>query len=1226
VVASLLGAGAGCSDPGGGGARLASQGDAGGGSAGDATADAEAGTPASDAGAQPGDAVSDAGGDAIEAGAPAQAKDFSCRPAQSSQPLPARSSVTAGNADAGTVAIYLTDTLFYTNFSSACGGCHVSDSRGNWHVTRATFAQMVTQPILAQRIKSDDPSMMMPPPPPLGTGIPFSQRDPGTDPIYQLASLLQDWIKIGSDDNQFPLTSQPDTGDATMDFAVTPQLGAQLTNIGSCVPGRDLYATDENTMNRMDLLFARATDVSDLPATLSQTDLVTLDSAALARDGVISYAPAYPLWSDDAGKMRYVRVPRGQHVTFDAATQTFQIPRNTRFYKTFLKKVTDLSGNQTYRKIETRLIVSRPDQQTANGPAAETAIFGTYVWNDDETEAVLWNERLNDGTGFKDELLVYTTDEPAEQDVIADAPPGVDINDWGNIKHPGLFRHYAIPSSQRCTECHMGSPSASFVLGFTPLQISRRPADGHAVVEAAAGDELTQLQRLIDYGVIAGVSSPDDILQLEKTQGLRTARTPEELTAQAYMIGNCAHCHNPRGFPSIKAPALADVLDFLPGPGDHQGIFQFDLDTMSPLRHRGALQEIDIPYITPVLRDYPDNQDYIVTYDDQGQPVWVDAPWRSLIYRNVDTPFDYIYDSAIFPHMPLNSPGYDCRAAQIMGDWMVSIPSVLKNPDLNIDVVPIEDPSSAPPSFSVPSGGDADPQPSKEVLPGDPGYAAAQADAADRLQQYHSGRRYSYCLDTSDIVDPNLMNQLKLGLPLNPGTTSVPEPNDPTQLLMTLPSPPHAHWVVTDTTHPSEDWVPKNPDWAASLIAGSATAAPPPASDDILPAVLQALTDVRLDDVRDQLLQEVPFGLWDTQHAPSTCTFSDQPTVASFTGASRPAWMDVLARSHPLDPNAPVYSQLPGAAIFTSICFNCHGLHADAQGLLSDEVTLMTGGEAQVADFRDGLFGPVGNPGSNRAVVFGAAAATLGITGDDLGARYMAWMALGGTTKHLPIAILQQLSVTPVLGQYRGPKVEVQGTPDMLLLGIELCLESLAATPNVPMISLAAFKQTGQIDWGNQTGLIDKNGDAEMWLRLCSLDNRPIVRVVSNGSLSGLRLYWGADPAGNPIYPATAPVMDHHGRITNGIGPDNPFPICNLGGPGPSIMGGGQGPIPPCPSAILAASNQLQADTSIFPPSFTDARKWAARGAINGALAVFLYLDRAERTGTYQVPYNQCDQ
>ena len=33
------------------------------------------------------------------------------------------------------------------------------------------------------------------------------------------------------------------------------------------------------------------------------------------------------------------------------------------------------------------------------------------------------------------------------------------------------------------------------------------------------------------------------------------------------------------------------------------------------------------------------------------------------------------------------------------------------------------------------------------------------------------------------------------------------------------------------------------------------------------------------------------------------------------------------------------------------------------------------------------------------------------------------------------------------------------------------------------------------MEWSAHTGLVDKNGDAEMWLRLCSLNNRPLVRV-----------------------------------------------------------------------------------------------------------------------------------
>ena len=57
--------------------------------------------------------------------------------------------------------------------------------------------------------------------------------------------------------------------------------------------------------------------------------------------------------------------------------------------KTFLKKITDADGNDTYRKIETRLIVARPDGKKADGTAEVTALFGTYAWNEEETEARL---------------------------------------------------------------------------------------------------------------------------------------------------------------------------------------------------------------------------------------------------------------------------------------------------------------------------------------------------------------------------------------------------------------------------------------------------------------------------------------------------------------------------------------------------------------------------------------------------------------------------------------------------------------------------------------------------------------------------------------------------------------------------------------------------------------------------------------------------------------------
>ena len=132
--------------------------------------------------------------------------------------------------------------------------------------------------------------------------------------------------------------------------------------------------------------------------------------------------------------------------------------------------------------------------------------------------------------------------------------------------------------------------------------------------------------------------------------------------------------------------------------------------------------------------------------------------------------------------------------------------------------------------------------------------------------------------------------------------------------------------------------------------------------------------------------QPVPFGLWDTSTA--GCDFSSVPTAGSFQGSARPTWMSV----NPPPANAPVYVESYGSAVFNTVCFNCHGVNADSKGLLADEITLLTGGDARVADFRDGLFGPVAQPGTNRDRVFGDTATTLGITADDLSARYMAWM------------------------------------------------------------------------------------------------------------------------------------------------------------------------------------------------------------------------------------------
>ncbi|HVZ88874.1 MAG TPA: hypothetical protein VHG72_18030 [Polyangia bacterium] len=1181
-----------------------------------------------------------------DAGVPPTVAALTCAPAKSSIYVPPRSTVIGQAQSTSATNTYATADLFDL-FNHVCGSCHSGEgAQGGFNVPNAAAFPSTVTVEAYNLMTTTDPTMVMPP------YMTLLSEEPASSAVVQLASYLKDWLDQGSPAGQFIL---PGTGQiASTGYTMSATLGAQLTNIGSCIPPKAMVGTNASAMTDLDAMFAQATQ---LPPTLDQTDLNTLDSAVLAQSGVISYAPTYPLWSDDAQKMRYVRVPQGQSIVFDKAAQKFSIPANTRFYKTFLKEVVDVNGNQTYKKIETRLIVSRPDTMNPDGSAQQNALYGTYVWNEDESQANLLNVTLRDNEGFADKIFEYVTDEKKAAPIIASNPSNL----LRAEENAGVTRHYAVPGSLRCVQCHEGSPSESFVLGFTPLQIARRPTGEGGTYEAAAGDELTQLQRLIDYGVITGISSPGDILPLERSEGSRAPRNVYELNAQAYMVGNCAHCHNPRGYPSIRQPAVKDLLVFLPGSGANEGIFQFPLDTMSPLRQRGELQNIPIPYITPSLYDTPNNTSTPKYFcpgnaDDDGNCVdapypaaWVLAPWRSLIYRNTDTAFDYFDDYALFPHMPLNTSGYDCRVAKLMGDWMVSIPAKLKNPKATENIFPVY---NVTPPIYAPST-DTDAQPYQEVLPTDPGYGTALAASQARLASYHSSYRYNFCPSfyTADIIDPFIQSEVDQGVPVTSDIVSLPDPNDASLIEMPALTPLRPDYIAFDNTDPPPPWAPRRAaDWPTALVNPNITSYL--AAEQLngnttdpedLANVVTALESVTLtDDVRTALTTKVPFGLYAAQPG---CTFSGVPTASSFTGANQPDWMTVA----PPPANAPVLVESPGAAVFTTVCYNCHGLRADAQGLLADEISTLTGGDARVANLRDGLLGPVTSPGANRTPVFGPSATTLGITTDDLTARYMAWMTLGGTEKHLPQDILNEVAVSPVFGLVRDHIIQI-GSPNMLQLGLTLCEQILGIDAYVNQVPLNYLFDSGRIGWSNFSGLIEATGDADMWLKLCSLGNRPVVRVLLPISSNPAwtvddldafpgNLYWATDPTNQTDFYGANPVMDQNGNVQTGIdGSKNFFPLCmqkpadaaslqyatqTLQARPVSTTGA---TLPFCPDSLFNPSNQNQlAQAGSNPTDWIDGRKWAARGAINAALAVFLYLNGVESDPTQaQVPYNQC--
>ena len=753
------------------------------------------------------------------------------------------------------------------------------------------------------------------------------------------------------------------------------------------------------------------------------------------------------------------------------------------------------------------------------------------------------------------------------------------------------------------------------------------------MIEPAGRDELNQLRRLIDYGVITGMTSPAEVVPLEDSQGDRKPRNEHELDAQGYMLGNCAHCHNPRGFPSVIAsPSFATCSTSC--RARYGGIFQFPLEKFSPRIFRGVFQNVPQPYITPSLHDRPNGRDLpgiavgeadSTNYSSKSVGYLLDpedpedddtqillAPWRSLIYRNVDTPFTYEEDFSIYPHMPMNTSGYDCRARQLLGSWMASIPARLK-------------PSEATAGDGV-TGlvsqeiNHRDAQPFVEVLPGEADYERQRRAGAARVSSFEKSVRYRDCPDPAlDIVDPAVTRgEILVPQALNATLTDA-EGNELGGYSLRVPERPH--YAVTDLTNPPGDWFPRRPDWRTVLVDLEL--------DGLNPAVkerVQRLQQVVISQaLRDLALQGLPFGLWESQDG---CDFSAVPKAGDFAGDERPRWMEVVAA--PAD--APVYVIAPGAQVFSMICSHCHGPQADSAGRLAATIADMTGGQTRVANLRDGIFGPADSPGANRERVFGVAARD-DVTADDWAARYLVFMGLGGTQRTIPRPALQTIRNGTVLGATRKNPGALNVTDaNMLSVPLALCRAILPA-------AIADFRiQDGDLDYSDEAAwkspLINTNGDVDLWRRLCSIDNAAVPVRVITAELKTHLTFKIASPFFGSLrhaadYPPDAAVGDPRGGVQIGISADNAAPWCLLRPAEPELLAlveadwqsrAGAGTAPPyCPDSFLAWEQNFFSEQ--------DAESWATRGAMNAGLAVFLYLDAlAKGDAQRPVPHNRCEE
>ncbi|MES2340453.1 MAG: SO2930 family diheme c-type cytochrome [Pseudomonadota bacterium] len=240
-------------------------------------------------------------------------------------------------------------------------------------------------------------------------------------------------------------------------------------------------------------------------ALLAETPAPTLDAYRLFTDpgarapnaGLTPYALNTPLFTDHAEKSRFLFLPPGTKATY-TATGVFAFPVGATLVKTFAYPADLRKAQDQVRFIETRLLIHK-----ASGWVALT-----YVWNDEQTKAVLKRAGAR--------VAVSVIDKTGQ-------PLAID---------------YAVPNFNQCKECH----SLSGVLA--PIGPKARNLNGDL---AYGGKRENQLAHWTRFGLLTGAPDPR---AAPRTAVWNDAKEPLADRARAYLDGNCGHCHNPRGMAS----------------------------------------------------------------------------------------------------------------------------------------------------------------------------------------------------------------------------------------------------------------------------------------------------------------------------------------------------------------------------------------------------------------------------------------------------------------------------------------------------------------------------------------------------------------------------------------------------------------------------------------------------------------------------------------------------
>lgn len=214
---------------------------------------------------------------------------------------------------------------------------------------------------------------------------------------------------------------------------------------------------------------------------------------------VLPYEPASSLFTDYAHKKRFVWMPKGTKATYNADNKVLELPIGAALVKTFYYD--NVQPNNTTRIIETRVMIRK----------ATGWIFAEYVWNTEQTEAVL--------------------------DLAGSFTP-ISWKDENNIVKS---TNYRIPNESQCIICHKYKEEVNNVEVTSYIPIGIKPQNLNFNYNYSTSETKNQLTKWIEKGYLEDSFTFPSI---ENTSiNYNDTSKSIELRARSYVDINCAHCH-----------------------------------------------------------------------------------------------------------------------------------------------------------------------------------------------------------------------------------------------------------------------------------------------------------------------------------------------------------------------------------------------------------------------------------------------------------------------------------------------------------------------------------------------------------------------------------------------------------------------------------------------------------------------------------------------------------